>query len=308
MSSDSPFSIDEHLERFQNGQASLDAQAISDYIKANPDCHDRVAEFFRVIDVPESEYLQETLDELTENIYNLCKALVNESPADQQQDHENIRFLEQPEAVEHYIDEGDEIVADVQDYTGHDQVRGASMDNLRDTMQRSKSEFDLVISLLQRGIDLDGRWSADCRNLKGILHLSKEQTEEAEVCFRDVIAMRGVDLYLRTVQVHAMNNLSFVCCVKKRMDEAVKLAVRSKVLAEETNIDTFSSQFGLMYFYLLRNQDGDLANAVQEIVSMLEKDDRRDEFARCLRLPSNKEILDLFESNGLHEQFPILGD
>ncbi len=113
MAGDSSFSIDEHLERFKGGQGALDADAISEYIKSNPDCHDRVAEFFRLIDVPESEYLQETLDELTENIYNLCKALVKEGPEEKKQDHETIRFIEEPEAADHYIDEGDEIVADV---------------------------------------------------------------------------------------------------------------------------------------------------------------------------------------------------
>ncbi|MFT7619313.1 MAG: hypothetical protein ACI97A_002963 [Planctomycetota bacterium] len=308
MPGDGSFSIDDHLLRFQSGEGTLDADAISDYIKANPECHDRVAEFFRLIDVPESEYLDETLDELTENIYNLCKALVKEGPAEKQQDHENIRFLEEPEAADHYIDEGDEIVADVQDYAGHDQVRGESMDNLLDEMKRSTAEFDLVLDLLQKGIDLKGRWSADCRNLKGILYLSEEQTEQAEVCFRDVIAMRGVDLYLRTVQVHAMNNLSYICCMNSKIDEAIKLAIRSRALAEETGIDTFSCRFGLMYFYMLRDQDGDIAHATEEISSMLGSDGKKEEFARCLKLPSNKEIRHLFENHGLDDQFSVLKD
>ena len=66
------------------------------------------------------------------------------------------------------------------DYAGNDKVRGESMDDLRETMHRSKGQFNLVLGLLQNGVDLAGRWSADCRNLQGILYLSEERTEEAE--------------------------------------------------------------------------------------------------------------------------------
>ncbi len=308
MSGSDSFSIDDHLERFKSGQSPLDAGAISDYIRANPSCHDRVAEFFRLIDVPESEYLQETLDELTENIYNLCKALVIEGPEEKKKDHETIRFMEEPQEADHYIHEGEEIVTDVQDYAGHDQVRGESMDNLRDTMKRSKSEFDLVLNLLQKGIDLNGRWSADCRNLKGILYLSEDRNEEAESCFREVIALRGVDLYLRTVQVHAMNNLSYICRMAGKLDEAITWATRSRVLAQETEMDTFSSRFSLMFFHLLRGREGDRDKAVQEIEAMVANPEHHREFLRCLALPSNREILDLLCSHGLNDQFSVPAD
>ncbi len=300
--------LEKHLERFVEGRETLDADAISDYIKANPDCHDQVAEFFRLIEVPESGYLQETLDDLTENIYNLAKALIKESPAEARADHENIRFMAQPEAADHYLAEGDEIVADVQDYTGDDRVRGESMNGLRDCMKRSRSEFDLVMSLLQKAIDLGGRWSADCRNLKGILHLSKEDLTAAEACFRAVIRTPGADLYLRTVQVHAMNNLAYICAMNESLDEAVRWAGKARVLSEECGMDLFSSRFGLMYFYLSRQGEGDLDLAAREIEAMMADGRSRDEFLRCLKLPSNRAIMDLVLASGLDGRFAILSE
>ncbi|MCB9833628.1 MAG: hypothetical protein H6807_14255 [Planctomycetes bacterium] len=306
MTADDRSFIESHLERFVAGHEKLDPEAISDYIKANPECHDQVAEFFRLIEVPESGYLQETLDDLTENIYNLAKALIKESPEENRADHENIRFLEQPEAAEHYVAEGDEIVADVQDYAGDDEVRGESMDGLRDCMRRSRSEFDLVMVLLRRAIDLEGRWSADCSNLMGILHLSHENLDEGEACFRAVIGLRAPDLYLRTVQVHAMNNLAYVCAMKAKLDEAILWATRARVLAEECGVEAFGTRFGLMYFFLSRKHDGDLERAAAEIEAMLADPGSQAEFLRCLKLPSNKEILELVIGNGMDRRFSVI--
>ena len=302
--------VEEYLDRFAAAKRELDHDAISDHVKLCSSCYERMAQFFRMLEVPESEYLAETIDDLTLSIYNLAKSIMRQPTSEQEDEasHENVLFVTQPEAPSHYVEEGAEIASEVQDYTGQDDVRGESMEHVREIMERPRHEVDFLLHLLDRGIALGGCYSNDCRNLKGILLLSEGEKEAAEKELRAVIAAPNADLYLRSVQVHAMNNLSWICSDRGDVNEAIKWATRSRVLAEECDLDQFSSRFALMFFYLQRNADGDGRAASAEVEAILASDTGRKEFMRCMTLAANAEIKQLFLARGLDERFPFCAE
>jgi tetratricopeptide (TPR) repeat protein len=307
-SSDCCDEIVAYLDGVRDGERDFDHEHVSAMLAHCPSCVSRVAEYFQVLDVAESGYLNETIDDLTKALYDLVKALMK-SEANRQRDldeHENVLFVDAPGDAEEIAQEGDEMIDDVQDYVGSDQVRGESMESLRLLIDESKERFDATVVLLQRAVDLDGHFSLDCRNLLGILHLKHGDAVAAEACFREVIRRGGQDLRARTVQVHAMNNLSFICGDRGELDEAIQLARKSRVLADETGIDPFGSYFGLMYFHLRRDAAGDLDHAAEAVEVLVAQDETHDNLKRCLGLASNAAIRDLIRDRGLADRYPSL--
>ncbi len=261
-------------------------------------------EFFRLMEVPETEYLDETLNDLTHAVYNFVKSLMAQAPADEEsaERHDNVRFVQQPGDSAEYVLEGKEMIDDVQNFAGSDQVRGASMEGIRDLIERSQEEFEFAISLLEKSANLGGEFSLDCLNLKGILYLERSGFDEAELAFNAVITAKRGDLYTRKVQAHAMGNLAYTCIAMKRLDEAIVWATRSKALAEETSLDHFGARFGLAYGYLLRDFDGDLELARQEFEALSATPESRKVLAASLKLESNQEIRELFVRHGFETQ------
>ncbi|HGY92954.1 MAG TPA: hypothetical protein ENK43_17460 [Planctomycetes bacterium] len=298
--------VEDYLGRFAGRQDELDHEAISDHVKTCSSCYELMSAFFQNLDVPESGYIRETVDDLTLSLYNLAKALMRQPAAKEEDpDLENVLFVSNPDASpDHYKEEAVEITEDVEDFTGRDDFRGASMEGMRNLMARSRREVDLLLSLLDRGIALEGQYSWDCRNLKAILLLTEERLEDAERELRAILALRGADVYLRSVQVHAMNNLSYVCSMKGDLGEALKWATRSRVLAEECNLDPVPCRFSRMFFLLKRDGPGDRDAAREEVRAILERDGGLEELQNCLALPSNKEIRELFVAKGLARDFP----
>lgn len=300
--------IDSYLEGVRDGSKSFDHEQVTTLIADCPSCVSRVAEYFRVLEVPETGYLEETIDDLTKSLYDLVKALMKRDDEDAADDHENVLFVDEPGDAEEIAQEGDEMIDDVQDFAGSDEVRGESMESIRMLIGRSRDRFDAAVVLLERAVDLNGLFSLDCRNLLGILYLKHGEVEEAESAFREVIRRGGRDLQARTVQVHAMNNLSFICAAGENLNEAIELARKSQVLADETGIDPFGSFFGLMYFHLSRGESGDLEAAVAAIESLSERDAGMEQLRRCLALASNHSIRELLRDRGLLERFPVLAE
>ncbi|MEZ6195268.1 MAG: tetratricopeptide repeat protein [Planctomycetota bacterium] len=301
-----------YLESVEGGTEVFDHEKVSAMIGGCPSCVARVADYFKVLEVPESGYLDETLDDLTLALYNLVKALMKRDEArepaagDAERRHGNVLFVDEPGDADEHAQDGDEMIDDVQDYVGRDEVRGASMEGIRRLIEESQARFEAAEVLLRKAAELDGRFSLDCLNLLGILHLERGENAEAEATFREIIRRGGGDLEARKVQVHAMNNLSFLCVARTDVDEAINWARRSRALAEETGIDPFASRFGLMYFYLRRNQAGDLERAIEEVKGLVEAPKSLDALRRCLLLATNAEIRNLVETSGLTERFPAL--
>ena len=302
--------VESYLGRFESGTSDFEHDSVSDHVKLCSTCYDRMSSFFRVLEVPETGYLQETLDDLTLSIYNLAKALMRQEPPEDspsKTNHDNVIFVTQPEDAQQYVAQGVEITEDVQDFTGKDEFRGESMDRVRNLIENSRREIDLILSLLDRGIELAGRYSWDCHNLKGILLVSDDRLDDAAREFRAVIAAPKVDAYLRSVQVHAMNNLSFLCSQQGQSDDAIRWAQKSCAFAEEVDMDTFSSRFGLMFFHLRRQHEGDIDRAAEQIGIILQDANSRSAFERCLGLESNAEVRRMLAETGLDKRFGLVG-
>ena len=298
--------VADYLQRFGEYREPLDLDRVSEHVAICSSCYDAMSQFFRVMEVPESEYLQESLDDLTEALYNLVKSLVKRPPDPEEEVRENVRFTHEPGDPETYVVEGGETIDDVQDFTGEDSVRGESMDGLRSLMERSQRQFAIAIELLDKAIDLGGRYSLDCLNLKGVLHLTDERLAEAEAAFRAIIGDRGGNLYVRSVQTHAMNNMGYVCQLAGDLDDAIRWAGRAKALAEELGTESFNAAFALMYFHLLRGGPGDEEDAALQVQTIMSLDGGPREFVRCLSLDTNRSIKKLYASSGLATRFPTV--
>ena len=279
----------------QGGSANIDQ--VGEHVNACPSCHERLSNFFRVMEAPNSEYLEQSLDDLTESIYNLAKALIKRPSEDD--DHENVRFVNDPDTPETYIDQGNDVIDDVQDYTGSDSVRGSSMEGLRDLIEDSSGAFDLPHELLQQAIDLKGSHALDCHNLRGILYLQEEKPALARVEFQSVLDHTPVDTYVRSVQVHSLANLAYVQIAEGNLSEAIRLAHRARVLAEECGLDSFTAVFAENYARLLRSEPADIA-AVRESLSSLRSDPTASNtLDAALAMENNAEIQTLYVSHDL---------
>src|SRR5262245_57573801 len=115
-----------YLDRFLSGgpKASPDLERISDHVGTCPSCCARMASFFRTIELPESSYLRETIDELALAIYNLAKAVIRDRPAaSADETTENLRIT-QPGggSAEENVQAGSEMIDDAEDYVGSSKV------------------------------------------------------------------------------------------------------------------------------------------------------------------------------------------
>lgn len=275
----------------------MDLDHVGAHVNTCVPCRERLATFFRVMDAPESEYLDQSLDDLCESIYNLAKALIKRPTEDD--DHENVRFVTDPGQPDTYIDRGSDVIDDVQDYIGSDVVRGNSMEGLRDLMEESSGDFDLPHELLQQAIDLNGSHALDCHNLKGILFLQDEKPEQARAEFKAVLNHTPVDGYVRTVQVHSLANLAYVYLAEGNLEEAIQHSRRSRVLAEGCNLDPFNAVFTENYARLLRGDPADI-EAVRAELSNLRSDSKSSSMLEtALAMENNAEIRELYAKHNL---------
>jgi tetratricopeptide (TPR) repeat protein len=297
--------VQTYLETFgRKGTEADDVDRISDHVKSCAACFRRVGDFFRLMTPPTTGYLKESIDDLTLSVYNLVKAILKKAPADPgEEKHENLKFTQEPGDADQYVKDGAECIDDVEDYLGTDQVRGQSIETLRALMEQSHKQ--LAMDLLQKGVDLGGLYSWDCRNLQGVLHLYGGRLDDAERSFAQVVTAVHEDSYVRTVQAHSMINLAYVYQGKGRYDDAVKWGERSKALAEELNLSTFWSRFGLSYFYLLRDKPGDVERAGAEIEAMLASAALAVDFHCYINADANKVIRGLYDQRGLAERFRL---
>lgn len=292
-----------YLDGFGRKAPPTDAlDGISEHLKTCRSCFQRVADFFRLLKAPTSDYVKETIDDLALAIYNLVKSLVKSTPSDSgEESHENVRFTSEPGDASEYIRDGAEAIDDVEDFLGTADVAGENMESLRAMIEQSHRR--LAMKLLQKGVDLGGPYALDCRNLQGIIYLNANSLDEAEKAFANVIAAPPTDAYVRRVQMHAMINLAYVHHCRNGFDDAVKWADRSRALAEEIGLDAFTSRFGLAFFLMERNAPRDIDRAAQEIAKLIATEVGIKEFRRYIEMPSNKIIKDLFHSRGLAEKF-----
>lgn len=293
----------EELEKFGSNRSAHDLDRISAHVNGCASCHEQLKSFFHLVGAPESDYLRETVDDLTEAIYNLVKALIKRPGDQNRSDYENVRFLTEPEDPDRYVEESAEMIDDVQDYTGSDTFNGESMEGIRNLIENSPADFRFARMLLQKAVDLDGRHSLDCRNLKGILYLEEERFDEAEAEFRGVVGAKPNDNYGRTVQVHALSNLAYVYRVRGDLDRAIRCAERSQALAEELGMDTFNPRFALAYFHLLRAAPSDLEAARAIVRSLTVSPEERACLTSALSVSANQEIKELYDKNGLTDEF-----
>ncbi len=102
----------------EGGRAAAELDRVSEHVGTCPVCYARLSNFFRTVELPESSYLRETIDELALALYNLAKAVIRDRPARSEAEAtENLRITEPGGgSAEENVQAGVEMIEDAEDY------------------------------------------------------------------------------------------------------------------------------------------------------------------------------------------------
>ncbi len=298
------------LDSFRSGRKeSGDLDRVGAHVTGCPSCYARVSDFFRCFEVKPSQYLAETLDELSFSVYNLVKAILKQSRS--AADFEIVTFVEPPGPVEEHVADSFTALDDVEDCTGAEVVGDTDVGevrrlvrDLRDPSAFERRKTDLAVLLLDLNARLGGKYSLDSLNLKGVIRYCEDRFAEAEAAFHAVIGADRRDLYSRTVNFHAMTNLAYARQQQGDLDAAVRWAGKAVALGEELGLPLSSAEAGLVYFLLLRNLGGDPDRAAERLARASETAERRAEMERLFNLDQNAKMREVLRSSGLAARFP----
>jgi hypothetical protein len=115
-----------YLDAFldHEARARFDTAALSGHAGACAACATRLAGFFRVLELPESAYLRETLDELAIAMHGLALAVIRERQ-DPEANTDNLVPVAAPEgAADELARQGTEMADDAEDWAGSSRVAG----------------------------------------------------------------------------------------------------------------------------------------------------------------------------------------
>ncbi len=286
-----------------------DLEAVSDHVAACASCYSRLQSFFRTVELPESTFLRETLDELALSIYNLAKAIIRDRPpANARDSAENVRITEEGAGSEaENLQAGVEMIEDAEDYTGSSRVGDLALSELRDQLSSAEGapgmKIDLALSLFRRLTTLQSRYLFKAWNWIGVLHYQKEDWSDAEQAFLRVLTAEDG---AREVRSFAHCNLAYVHKHRGDLDRAVRAAGKSAILAEEDGQDPYFGQVAELYFRLLRGSERDPERARDLLERILGKPGARRRFVEDLRSGPNAPMLQVFQASPLASQFPEL--
>lgn len=305
--------VSRYLDRFLDGgtRSGVDLEQVSDHVGTCPRCYVRLSHFFRTIELPESSYLRETIDELALSIYNLAKSVIRDRPPAGPDDAtDNLRITVPGGGTEtENVQAGVEMIDDAEDYAGSHRVAGVDLEALRSRLEDASTSrgmrIDLALGLFGCLTGLQSRYLAKAWNWIGALHLQKKDFDAAEAAFLKVLAAEGGD---REVRSFAHCNLAYVFKQKGDLDRAIRSAQRSVVFAGEDGGDPYFGRFAEIYFRLLRGQEGDAAAARALLAQIQASPGGRAQWVGDLRLPSNEPVLSAIRNSPLAMDFPELRD
>ncbi len=304
--------VSRYLERFldEGVRGGVDLEQVSAHVGACAGCWARLSHFFRTIELPESGYLRETIDELALAFYNLAKAIIRDRPPEGPGDAtETVRITEEGGGSEaENVEAGQEMIADAEDFTGSSSVLGLDLDDLREQLQEAGTarelKVEMALRLFRRITGMKSRYLEKAWNWIGVLHYQKGDLGEAEAAFLKVLAASDG---AREVRSFAHCNLAYVFKHRGDLDRAIRSAERSVVLSEEDGKDLYFGRFAELYFRVLRGSPADL-NRARDLLGLLTATrDGRDRLLQDLATGANAPVRDSLAGSALAPLLPELG-
>lgn len=293
--------VSRYLEKFldQGPTTGVDLNLLTDHAEACRDCYDRLAEFFRTVELPESSYLRETLDELALALFNFARAVIRDRPSDP--DTENVRItLQGGGSADENIAAGREMIEDAEDYVGSSSVGGMDLNEVRELLDHGDSpevrRTELALGIFERLTTMQSRYTAEAWNWLGVLLYQKERFPAAERAFRHLLALPDG---APAARAFANVNLAWVLKQQNDLSEAIKHAARATVLAEEDGSDPYFGLLAELYFRLLRGDAPDQSHASELLDRIQAEEGGGQRLWDDLHLQSNAGILEAVQSSSL---------
>ena len=311
MSSESCESVGRYLDAFldRGAREGVDLDRISAHVSGCASCYERFSTFFRTMELPESSYLRETLDDLALALYNLGKAIIRDRPPVNPDDvTENVVITEEGrDGIDENLEAGVETIEDAEDYTGSSVVEGADLEEVRRLLESAEDarrmRIDLALEIFRRVPPLGSRYTSEAWNWIGVLHCQKEEFEEAERAFMQVLRAPDGATNVRAL-THC--NLSYVFKARGEVDRAILSARRSVILAEEDGKDPYFGRFAEVYFLVLRGRSEDLDAAEKVLSTLCATREGLERLRNDLHLASNEPVLEALRKSPLAARFPDL--
>ena len=301
--------VSRYLERWldEGERSRIDLDQVGSHASACPLCYQRLSAFFRTIDLPESSYLKETIDELAFSLLNLARAIIRDGPEEGEDASAVIAITrEGGGSAEENVESGSEMIEDAEDYAGSARVGGMDLAELRaqlaDIEQGAGLRNDLALDLFHRVAELKSRYEAEAWNWIGALHYGAERLDEAEAAFLKALSRRDG---IHEVRSFAHCTLAYIFKHRGDLDRAVLSARRSVVLAEEDGKDPYFGRFAELYLRLLRDADEDGAQ-IREVALTLKATDW-DRFRGDIAAAANAPVLEAYLRSPLASEFPVNG-
>ncbi|MAG57018.1 MAG: hypothetical protein CMJ83_12050 [Planctomycetes bacterium] len=305
--------VSRYLERWldEGARSQVDLDQIGQHATQCPLCYARLADFFRTIELPESSYLRETMDELALSVLNLARAIVRDrlSAADDEDDNAVLAITDPGGgSAEENVESGHEMLDDAEDFSGSSVVGGLDLRDVRallaDAEKAKDMRIDLSLDLFRRVTELESRYEAEAWNWIGALHYRQERLDEAEAAFVKVLSLTtGIE----EVRAFAHCTLSYIFKHRGDLDRAIREARRSSVLAEEDGKDPYFGRFAELYLRLLRNGPDDATSAAEVFQAIVATDQGRDRFREDIRAAANAPVLAAFKQSELAARFSVDG-
>lgn len=272
-----------------------------------PSCYTRLTRFFKTVELPESGFIKETLDELALSLYNLGRAIIRDRPPEEEDQAAVLHITEEGGgSAQENVASGVEMIEDAEDYAGSTMVHGVDLEALRDLLDDAETaqgmREELARRVFGRITEMECRYVGKAWNWIGALHYGAEQFDDAEVAFKQVLALGDA---AREVRAFAHCSLSYIQKHRGDLDAAIKSARRSAVLAEEDGEDPYFGRFAEVYLRLLRGQEGDEAAAAGELDRILALADGAERFHRDLHAAQNAPVLKAFRASSLAGRYPF---
>lgn len=300
--------VSRYLERWldEGERSKVDLDQVGAHASTCPRCYQRLSAFFRTMDLPESSYLKETIDELAFSFLNLARAIIRDRPPEDEAAQTAVLAItrEGGGSAEENVESGNEMIDDAEDYAGSARVGGMDLEELRGQLQDAETgaglRTDLAIELFRRVTDLDSRYEAEAWNWVGALHYGQERLDEAEAAFLKVLSLNEG---IQEVRSFAHCTLAYIFKHRGDLDRAVRSARRSVVLAEEDGKDPYFGRFAELYLRLLRGAEEDGEEARSVVAALQASDWER--FRSDIRAASNAPVLEAYQGSPLATEFPV---
>lgn len=302
--------VTRYLDRFLNRE-SLEAdlhESVAAHVRACAGCYDRLAHFFRTIELPPSTYLRETIDELCGAIYQLAVGVIRER-VDPEVDTANIVSVFTRGSAREAAADGRGMIDDAEDFVGEARVGDVAFSSVRDLLARAEmpreKKLDLARLLCEQILRFETRHAATAANLLGVIHLFQGRRDDAERAFLRTLATPAKAPEDRVFKAFAHCNLGYLSQLKGDLKAAVLSARRSVAVSEEIGEDPFFGLFALLYFHVLEGASSESA-ARETLGRLLKAKDGGRRTAEALRAPNNREVRAALRASFVGREHPEL--